>query len=437
MYRPSTKTISIGILCSLVCLVILRVPEIICTGRFWAEEGTIYFREAYMSAPSRVLLTANLGYYSLYNKLAAILAAHAVPLTLAPVVTALFALVAQIIPFMIILCSTFAGLSSIWRKIGACLLVLLVQPNQEVWLNTINSQFYFCISCALILISQTHRTQWHVFRLSVLAMAGLTGVVSCMLFPFFAIAYARSRSAHRLQESIVLGLACAMQAFVVMTTEGRETAAYLNVLPFALLVKQWLLPFAGESIATLFGHFITSNSLYQNWVLASAALLPYIVFGTAILAYGRLDALLLLFSSLGIASLSFLKSLEAQQLESLLLHVSSASGAGRYYFAPNALLGLSLLMSPRKRRLCSDRFRRAYGIVSGTLVVLLLVVGASDYARTKRHGWFFKGPSWTEQVRTWHEGTTDSLSIWPHGWQMTLPRKEGEWPNKMSGGDGK
>jgi hypothetical protein len=420
-FRPGTPTIRLGILGVLACLVVLRIPEIIYPGRFFAEEGTIYFREAYTTPPARVLRTTNLGYYSLYNKVAALVAVHAVPLVWAPVVTGLFAFAAQMIPFAMILFSNFDGFPSLTRKIGACLLVLLVQPNQEVWLNTINSQFFFCVSCGLVLISRPTRNACHVFRLCVLVLAGLTGVVSCLLLPLFVLSYAHGRPSHRLHEILALGFACAIQAIWVMTTAGRESYPYVSVLPFALLVKQWLLPLSGGRTASCFGELIQRHAWYQSPALACAAALPYMLAGTAMVAWGRKDAVLFLGASMGIASLSFLKSVEAQGLDGSLLHVS-AYGAGRYYYAPNAFLALAFLMIPADSPVYKARWRRAYQAACYALVALFLVVGAGNYLVSSRNVRMFSGPSWTEQVRNWREGKTDTLNIWPRGWQMTLPR---------------
>ena len=428
MYRPSTRMASVAIFCALACIVLLRVPEVTYPGRFLAEEGTIYFREAYAHAPARVFLTANLGYYSLYNKIAAVAAAHSVPLEHAPVVTGVFAFVAQMIPFALILFSAFEGLSSTWRKAIACLLVLLVQPNQEVWLNTINSQFFFCVSCGLILVSRATSTRWHVFRLCILAMAGLTGVVSCLLLPLFVVSYGRSRSSQRLHETIVLGVATAIQAMVVLTTEGRETQMYPAVLPFVLLVKQWIFPLLGGQIANAFSEIVKHRALYQNPGLAGLALLPHGIVGLALLVGGRKEAVLLLCASVGIAGISFMQSVDARHLDLILSHISAA-GAGRYYYAPNVFLALAISMSPRKPSFCGARFGRAYNIASCALVGMFLVVGARDYVLSKRHRWVFSGPCWTEQARNWQAGRTDRLLIWPQGWQMTLPRMGAEQPN--------
>src|SRR5258706_9019204 len=67
--------------------VVLRMPRILLEGRFWAEEGDIYFRPAWIGPSSQALLAPHQGYYSLLDNLASAVAAHLVPLLYAPLLT--------------------------------------------------------------------------------------------------------------------------------------------------------------------------------------------------------------------------------------------------------------------------------------------------------------------------------------------------------------
>ena len=154
--RPSASAhvaVRWALLVSYVVLSLWRAPAIIWPGRFWGEEGSIYFREAYLQSPLQALLTSNLGYYSLLNKLAALAAAHAAALDYAPIATMLFALAVQVLPAALLLFARIPALPTLLHRATAVALVLFVQPNQEVWLNTINSQYYLCVASGIILIS--------------------------------------------------------------------------------------------------------------------------------------------------------------------------------------------------------------------------------------------------------------------------------------------
>lgn len=416
-------------------LILIRVPALLWPGRFWAEEGSIYFREAYKDPPIAVIMRSNLGYYSLFNKLSCVVAAHAVPISYAPVVTAVFALFVQLLPIASLLFSRLDSMASAMLKVCACFVILLVQPNQEVWLNTINSQFFLCVAAAVVLMSEPTGRSSHLIRIGSLVLAGLTGVISCLLVPFFIVEYARSRTAHRLHEIMALGSACVVQgAIICLSQDVRESLPYWNILPFALLAKQWFLPFLGIDATQYLCALIRQHQLFLVPWIPALALLPHAVSGLALAVWGRRQALLLFIASLSIASISFLKSVEAQNPIWILDHIS-ALGAGRYYYAPNVLLGLALLMTPRSSPLRGARWSGLFRLSRLAMVALLLFVGAHDFVTSNRHSWFFSGPSWQSEVRNWRDGRSEVLHIWPRPWVMELPRTQTESPNKTAGGD--
>lgn len=308
MVRMSPRGVYAWLLVLFAVLTVLRAPEVVYPGRFWAEEGATYFREAYTVAPWRVFLAANHGYYSLYNKLACLSAVHFVPLRLAPVVTGIFAFAAQMVPIVLVLYSRMDAFPSVWLRVAACLAVLLVQPNQEIWLNTINSQFFLCVACGVILVSEAPSRLWHVFRMVALGVAGLTGVVSCLLLPFFIVSYARRRSWQRLHEVVVLGFACVVQAVIVLSHDGRPTDLMnFLLLPEVLLIKQWVLPFLGGVIAEDWAGY-ARQSLGGTVGGAFLSLSPYVVAGGAIALWGRKEAMLLFAASIFVVCLSVVKA---------------------------------------------------------------------------------------------------------------------------------
>lgn len=420
----SQRSLGLSVLIIYVVLILIRVPEIIWPGRFWAEEGTIYFREAYTHMPWDVVTTTNQGYYSLFNKLASIAAVHTVPLRFAPVITMLFALAVQILPVVLLLFSQLRSLASRFSQICAVVLVLLVQPNQEVWLNTTNSQFFLCISTAIILISEPTKRLTHIVRLGILALAGLTGVASCLLLPFFWIEYAWTRNKHKLHEAIVLASVCAIQGAIVMSGPGRDTRWDLSLLAFTLVSKQWVLPLLGSSAADSFAAYVEQYRLFKTPLLALAALLPHAALGSGLVLWGRRHSWLLFAASVSIASISFLKSVEQQSTDWILAHLS-AFGGGRYYYVPNVLLALALVMPLKQNAFWGARYSRYFHLGCLALVGLIVIVGADDFIGGKeRHEWCFDGPSWQAEVRNWQENRAGVLYIWPRSWSMELPQDE-------------
>ena len=406
-----------AILVSYIVLILWRVPEIIWPGRFWGEEGTIYFREAYLQSPLQVLLASNLGYYSLLNKLAALTAVHAVPLEYAPVITMLFSLAMQVLPAVLLLFARIPALPTLLHRAAAVALVLLVQPNQEVWLNTINSQSFLCLSTGIILISAASTRTTHGLRLATLVLAGLTGVVSCLLLPLFILEYRGNRQRHKLHEAIALSLACALQAIVVLTGEGRAVQPVWPLLPLALVGKQWVLPLFGYQAFDEFINFLKGSTLWIRFPFSLSLLLPYAVCALGAFRLRNRAAGLLLAASLWVAAVSLLNSLPAQKVESFGYSCITGSTDGRYYYAPNVLLAMAFLAlaatpgSPGGRAALATR---------GSAELLLICLLATGIANFRHDGRWSHGPSWPTEVRASREGRTETLAIWPQPWIMDL-----------------
>lgn len=418
--RPSASAhvaVRWALLVSYVVLSLWRAPAIIWPGRFWGEEGSIYFREAYLQSPLQALLTSNLGYYSLLNKLAALAAAHAAALDYAPIATMLFALAVQVLPAALLLFARIPALPTLFHRAAAVALVLFVQPNQEVWLNTINSQYYLCVAAGIILISAPATRATHGWRLSALVLAGLTGIVSCLLLPLFILEYRWSRQRHKLHETIALSLACVLQATVVLTGEGRAVQPVWELLPLALAGKQWVLPLFGYPAFDGFIGYLKESTLWIQLPFSLVLLLPYAVWGIGTVCLGNRTAGLLLAAALGVAAISLMASLPAQQWESFGYSCITGSADGRYYYAPNVFLGLSLLtaMAPARNRAAGF----AAGFRAGAFLLLMLLI-FSGVAAFRLNGSWRQGPSWPAQVRDWRAGKIDQLAIWPAPWKLDL-----------------
>src|SRR4051812_27731353 len=163
-------------------LIVRRTPHILLVGRFWAEEGTIYFRDALLGSWADALLAPRMGYFSAWTKLAT-LAATAVPLEWAPLVTVYAALAVQLMVIWIVARSdAFAGPVA---RLLAVAVVLFAVPSAEVWLNTANSQFHFALVAAVLLVTAPGALP-AALRLGFLALAAASGPVGVSLAPLFA-----------------------------------------------------------------------------------------------------------------------------------------------------------------------------------------------------------------------------------------------------------
>jgi hypothetical protein len=135
----------------LLCLVYFRDSRYFTAPRLWAEEGTVYLQSALEMGSWRSLFVPHLGYYSLFNNLVAFVASRA-GLEHAAAITTYSSLIIFVatasLPFLL----PSKYWDSTWKKV-LLTIFLLVMPTGEIWLNTINCQFFFAYGTFLILNS--------------------------------------------------------------------------------------------------------------------------------------------------------------------------------------------------------------------------------------------------------------------------------------------
>jgi hypothetical protein len=174
-------------------LIFYRAPTLLLEPRFWAEEASVFFRYAYSHGFLESLIFVpkrTAGYFLLVANLPTAVAAHCFPLEYAPFVTTYWALLIQLLPFVIIVWGASYIWDSLSRKIAACFIILFApSATGEVWLNTINAQVYcgiisLCIVCENL--QQLSKIRTVLYR-SLLVFCCLSGVYTVFLFGVFCL----------------------------------------------------------------------------------------------------------------------------------------------------------------------------------------------------------------------------------------------------------
>ncbi|MFZ5806598.1 MAG: hypothetical protein ACOY3I_05290 [Verrucomicrobiota bacterium] len=411
---------------SYALLIFLRCPKIILEGRFWAEEGKYYFLKAASMNFWEALLSPQMGYYSLVPNVATLFAARNVSLAFAPHVTVAFAFLIQLLPAVFILFGKIDFLKSFSAKIWALALVLFTLPNQQIWLNTISSHFYLCLCAGLILISEPETKIREFFKNFILLIAGLTGVVSTFLTPFFWCKAIVEKSRTRFVQAGVLTLCALAQGAVIFSHLGssRSLGFYGDVWISAFFAKTILLPLTGISVTGQFCNQLRSN--LQNgifpWIL-----LFVLLFYWGIVAYfigkSKISSARYLFQmAFFVLALSLLGAYESGTKDGMLIHIS-AIFCGRYYYAPNVFLALSLLALA-----FSSAFHVYLKYALNILLFWMMVVGVWNFFWTKSN-YFSSGAKWGEEIQIWKKNPTHPLQFWPADpwWSISLSAREKCW----------
>ncbi|MDE3038643.1 MAG: hypothetical protein KGJ21_09375, partial [Pseudomonadota bacterium] len=199
----------------LLIAVVLFQSRLFLRPGFYGEEASIYYTYAWIHHWWPTLLEPHLGYYSLLDNVVTLLEARMAHLESAFYLSFFVTLFFNWLPFTVI----WLGVSPYWRtttqKIIASGIVLMVGQPDEVWMNLIDVQFHLCLLTFLILCETWEgRSRRCIAAYSgMLIVAGLTGVVSCLLAPLYLLRAIRERFPAR-WFAAVLCAACAVHIAV-------------------------------------------------------------------------------------------------------------------------------------------------------------------------------------------------------------------------------
>ena len=283
LHRPQQRsgllTWQHGVVFLLACAVLAtRRPDAIFHAQFYAEDGHVWFADAYNLGWWSALFRAQDGYVQTFPRLAAALA-QLVPLALAPLVLNLAALAAQALPANLL----FSARSSAWGSLGfrACLAATyLALPNSREMLIIVTSAQWLLALCAfLVLVSSSPAgTADRARDLLLLALCGLTGPFCFFLLPIAAfLAWKRGERWRWIMTGVLLA-ATFVQAWALLVID-RGGRAHAVLGASAALFTRIL---AGQVyFATLLG----GNSLAANSSpVVFSVLLCAAIAGTALLA---------------------------------------------------------------------------------------------------------------------------------------------------------
>ena len=389
-------------------LVLLRMPDIVLHGRFWAEEGTIFFANAWTLDPMRALLMPVGGYLNLVANGATLAARWTVPVADAPFVTIAVALVFQLVPPLILLSARDAWLQPWPVRLAGVALLLLVPGSDEIWLQTLHCQFELAVACGLLLALEVPRGGHLAFALAILLLAPLCGPGAIALTPLFLLRALLDRTLGRtVQLGALAGGSVVQMIFFFTLGTDRGYTLDPGVILSVVTVKDLVVPFTG--IYSSAGRVAALQAeVMAGHVPAGAIVAPLVVFGglTAIIWHdGNRPAFWLLAAAAAAALSAYIGALDGT---AALIHTRAGA---RYAFVPLSLTALSVLA-------ISAGNRPVWRWPAAAICAWLLIVGARSFTAP----WppVSHGPSWHDQVALWQADPAYVMHIWPSPWTLTL-----------------
>lgn len=392
-------------------LICTRAPQIIITGRFWAEEGKVFFYNAMVMPPLKALFNSYGGYINLVANAATLLAYTTKSIAFAPYVTITIGLIFQLLPPFLILTAKDEWLKPPLVKLAALALLLFVPSSSEVWLQVLHCQFELALSCALILSLEINTKKLQVFYLIILFLAPLCGPGSIVLTVPFLLRFVTDRARSRFFQFLSISIGAMLQlVFFYHTDGGRGAQHWFQPALAAVFCREPLQVFGGiNSLTTaIILHVRTSfegSTIGLVW--------PQIM---TILFFGPLFIISVLFKKsrvcfwLLLANAIFTGAALFGSIGGAVSQLDAYAGE-RYIIVGQSLLVITILAMFVTSTSAIRRF-------TPFVVLWLLVVGTHTYWHPVINR---TGAPWREEVQKWQLDHNYSIRTWPDGWFVNLP----------------
>lgn len=259
-------------------LIFSRRPDALLNAQFWAEDGVIWFRQAYELGWSTLGLPQN-GYFQTVSKLTA-LASLFLPLAFAPLFFNMVALFFKLLPVALI--NSLRGRQLMpatrWRLL-LCFLYLAHPYSGEVHLNVTNIHWHLALAALIVILLPAARSRWgHAQDLLLILLCGISGTFSLFLAPLALWRCYSVRNRRQFVLATVLALAALVQGIAILSDPGARTHAPLGA---TAELAAWI--FSGQIVmAGLAGDLWSHLYASQSWRSASALAWVLAVLGAAV-----------------------------------------------------------------------------------------------------------------------------------------------------------
>ena len=376
-----------------VLLALVKMREFSLEGRFWAEDGPIFFDEIFgRSFFSAVFHIVN-GHLEIAANLVT-LVSTLVPFKVSPLVMMWLAFSFQTIPIcVVIIFRKYLQLSTSLLIVFLCLAVALPSSN-EVWANVAGLHFHLFFLAALIFILRREfSVRQAKFMGLVLLFCGLSSVPANFICVPFLLSYIRSKSRCNLIYSGILCVTSAVQV-ICLIEFGDEVAK--RELSFSLIeylsafFAQVVYPiFLGNHTAQVLADFLLVN------LTSVTKLTPILLVSCGALVCMFLNRTAYVVKSESLMLFLFLTVITLFTALGETSHLITANGGGRYFYILSLLFLLMFLPS-----------LRGYSAPAAILVCTILLSSSLPYLNKMPIG-----TPWLESISK--EG--DLIEIWPRG----------------------
>lgn len=395
------------------CFIAFRRPDSISNPQFWAEDGKIWFADAYNNG-LRALITPQDGYLQTLSRVTA-LGAQFFSITYAPLIFNLTAILVQTLPpFLLTTPRVKKYIPSLRLRILLIAIYLLLPNMGEMYINITNAYWYLALSAFILLSCKEKKVQ--LFDVGVIFLSGLSGPLSIFLAPIFLLSdlidngFFR-KSKNITPQTILYCMTALVQICTLFNSRGIERVSVPARTSFSLLVDIIEKQIIWGSLAGLRGQVFIQKYLGSN-AHAFYHLTTIIALGLVIIAFmkgPRIIRQCIAFSILVFISV-------------LIINVSWADWSNsyelRYWLIPMLAFQSSLVWCLYYKNPTIIR------ITGGVFLSIFFFFCLRNY---RFYEFFRYGPyldlHYQEYAKTFEElpsGQTLTIPINPSGWEMRL-----------------
>jgi hypothetical protein len=387
-------------------LLFSRSPSFLTHAQFYAEDGSIWFAQAYNQGWLHSLTVPQAGYLNLMPRLGAGLALL-VPLRWAPLVLALVGLLIQSLPVPLLLSARSRNWGSLQLRMLLAAVYVSIPNASEIHIVVTNTQWHLAVVALQLAFSCSPLT-WRGRLMDTLLFlaSALSGPFCILLAPLVLIFWWVRRQPWSLAMFGLLSLGAATQIAVILHSTPRVQS------PLGATPETFLRLLGGNVIAcALFGSYAFARLAPMIFILATALLGLCICLYCLRFANLEWKLFLVYCAALYAASLRSPLTLPGAPAWDLLINDNS----GRYWFFPMLAFVWSVVWCALAGR---DRLFR----IAGACVLLTMSVGV---VRDWKFG-EYPDPHFAESVQRMEDakpGDRVVIPVVPAGWSMELVKK--------------
>ncbi|EHD14131.1 hypothetical protein CIN_09950 [Commensalibacter intestini A911] len=415
-----------GILLFLYILFLfLRAPDILIQGRFWAEEGHIFYAKAYNLSFLHALFVVYGGYINLGASGATLIARYLhVPLEYAPYVTTFIGLFFQLLPIYLLLTAKDQWLAPFRVRLLATLLLLFIPESSEISLQSLHIQFHLTLACAFIAFLKTDIHHQKKLKLALLIFAPLCGLLPIVLLPIFFIRLTQDKNKSRLEQFLCLLLGSFVQISfylynikynIDVNSIPRQGHFSFTDLCSVIFIRDLTFPFLGHhsfQSTLIMSNVFHKLEAHQVSITASTISTLFLFFISSLFViYPKTRKAFLLFLSALLTLCIAIYGVIGGTIQLI-----APDFTERYTFLSQALLAIMLLYF-------SVTLPKAGKIISNIIILWLLFIGSYNFFHLFPEAKDGGGHVWRQEVQKWRENHSYHPKIWCNNWYIIIPKK--------------